>query len=179
MTDPELEAMQALSQAFDGLESDTQIRILRWAADKYASGEKLRAQPIGTPTDTEISVPTENESRATLNGSVAPEDFEHFADLYDAASPKSNADKALVAGYWFQKQLGNSAFGSQALNTELKNLGHGLQRINDALATNAKQKPALVLQVRKGGSAPQARKTYKLTAEGIRKVERMISGRDE
>jgi DNA-binding PadR family transcriptional regulator len=61
------------------------------------------------------------------------------------------------------------------LNKELKNLGHGVSNITSALDTLMSRKPALVIQTKKSGTSKQARKKYKLTLEGLRAVERMVS----
>lgn len=180
MADPEIAAMTSVSDAFETLDSDARRRVLRWAADKY--GVELHVgQPPAAP-DATIADPAAPEDG---NDKSAPRErgqlaaYEHFADLYDAAGPSSSADKALVGAYWAQVVQGQAQFGSQSVNTELKNLGHGLKRINDALASNIAAKPALVLQVRRSGNTAQARKTYKLTNEGIKAVERMVAGTGE
>jgi hypothetical protein len=100
--------------------------------------------------------------------------FEHFAELFNAASPKANDDKALVAGYWFQAVKGQDKFKATDLQAELKNLGHAIPNITDALTNNIKKKPARILQLAKAGTSKQARKTYKLTHEGLVYVQGMI-----
>jgi hypothetical protein len=47
-----------------------------------------------------------------------------------------------------------------------------------ALNSLIAKKPQLVIQTRKSGSSQQARKKYKLTNEGLNKVERMLRGED-
>jgi DNA-binding PadR family transcriptional regulator len=42
-----------------------------------------------------------------------------------------------------------------------------------------KRKPSLVMQTAKAGRSAQARKTYKLTAAGVREVKAMIAGASE
>jgi len=102
--------------------------------------------------------------------------FSSFAELYDAAQPKSQSDKALVAGYWLQQSLGGDNFDSFSINKELKNLGEGVPNITSALDTLKGQKPALVLQLKKSGKSRQARKTYKVTVAGLKNVENMLGG---
>lgn len=187
MGDPEIDAMAALSVAFDPLDDEARRRVLRWAADRYGLGVQVHA-PAAAAAAGQNSAPTERAGRASEaqegNGDETPSEgtpspgspWEHFADLYNAAAPKSNAEKALVAGYWFQKVCAQPSFVSQQLNTELKNLGHKIDRINVALDSNINLKPALVLQLRKSGNTAQARKTYKLTVEGLKTVESMVTG---
>jgi hypothetical protein len=100
--------------------------------------------------------------------------YEEFAELYDAAGPSNDEEKLLTAAYWHQKVREQVSFQALELNRDLKNLGHGVGHINRVLATSIQKKPALVLQLRKSGNSQQSRKTYKLTGEGVKAVERMI-----
>ncbi len=101
--------------------------------------------------------------------------FSEFAELYAAADPHSNADKALIAGYWLQFCQGADNFTGHAVNAELNHLGHKLANVTDAMSKLISVKPNLVLQLRKSGKSQQARKTYKLSAEGNKRVKEMIS----
>jgi len=95
--------------------------------------------------------------------------------LFDAAHAKTEKEKALVAAYWVQISQGQPSFPAQILNSSLKDLGHGVSNITDSLDALKTEKPALILQLKKSGTSKQARKTYKLTAEGARRVQQMIS----
>jgi DNA-binding PadR family transcriptional regulator len=64
---------------------------------------------------------------------------------------------------------------AQRVNTELKQLGHGVSNITRAFDALKSQKPALIMQTRKEGTSKQARKKYKVTTEGKKAVERMLS----
>jgi hypothetical protein len=100
--------------------------------------------------------------------------FEHFAELFAAAQPKSNEDKALVAAYWLQAVQGQDKWQAQALSQELKNLGHAIANITDALTSNMRKKPQRVIQLQKTGNSRQARKVYKVTHEGLVYVQGML-----
>jgi len=105
-----------------------------------------------------------------------PTEFEDFASLVDACNPGTDSLRALAAGYWLQACQGAQNFDAQSANNELKNLGHPSANITMALGALIKQKPSLVLQLRKSGNTKQARKLYKVTEAGIRAVKTMISG---
>ncbi|MCV7224457.1 hypothetical protein [Mycolicibacterium komossense] len=175
MADPEIEAMSALATALADLEDDARGRVLRWAAERYgvslnvSSGSRHgggAANGIGgggeEVTDEEIA-------------EEAPV-YEHFADLFDKAQPKTNPDKALVAAYWLQTIQSQSTWQSAVLQKELKNLGHAISNITDALTANMQKKPARIVQVQKTGKSRQARKTYKVTHEGLVYVQGMLRG---
>jgi hypothetical protein len=102
-----------------------------------------------------------------------------LASLCDLARPDTDAERALVAGYWLQCTQGQTEFTAQAVNDELKNLGHGVSNITNAFSSLKDQKPALVIQVRKDGTSQQARKKYRVTAEGKKAVDLMVRGLDE
>lgn len=147
--------------------------MLRWAAERYgvvfgratAVSEfkaAIEAEEVaGEVSDEEISA-------------EAPQ-FEHFAELFHAATPKTDVDRALVAGYWFQAIQGDPSFQAADLNKELKNLGHALKNVTDSLKSNQEKKPARVIQLRKAGNSRQARKLYKLTHEGLVYVQGLIA----
>ncbi|MFE3116043.1 hypothetical protein [Streptomyces niveus] len=176
MSDPEIEAMSAVSSAFSGLEDEARARVLRWAADKYSVplGHALNpGNQIDYPASgADQQILDEGMGVASAQGATA---YEHFADLYAAASPTAKQERVLVAAYWFQKVVGQETFRSSELNRELKHLGHYVDHIAEALSANINKKPQLVLQIRKNGAKSQARKIYKLSGEGVKVVESMIT----
>jgi hypothetical protein len=157
----ELDAMKKIAAALDPLDDAARARALQWALSRFRNSKGVTAlEPaLGGAT-------IENEA-PTSGG------YDSFAELFDAANPVTERDKALVAAYWSQVCEGVSAFPAQILNTLLKDLGHGIGNITEALTALKNEKPALVLQLKKGGTSRQARKTYKLTAEGAKRVVSM------
>lgn len=79
-------------------------------------------------------------------------------------------------GYWFQVIRAEADLDSQSLNTELKHLGYPIGNITRAVSALASSTPRLVVQIKKGGTTRQARKKFRLTVEGIRRVEAMTGG---
>lgn len=160
--DIEIDGMSLVYAALKDLEKDQQQRILSWVADRLALGTaslgNTRSANIGSYDET------------------PPGQFADIAGLYDAAGPKTDSQRALVAAYWFQVIEKQPSLDAHALNSALKNLGHGLSNITDALSSLMKRKPSLALQTQKMGKSRQARKKYKLTTAGVRVVESMIRG---
>jgi hypothetical protein len=167
--DKEVEAMGSVAAALEDLEDDATVRVLRWAAQRFA-GEHADSV-LGAATGTQGSGAGDDGG----SGAGEPAAFEDFVDLFDTASPGTAPQRALVGGYWFQVVRGGSDFGAQDVNTALKDLGHGVSNITDALGALQERKPALVRQVGKSGRTRQARKTYKLTQAGITAVMKMLS----
>lgn len=161
MANDELGAMQIIAGAVEPLTEAERKRVISWVIDRF---EINGLERIGSKLNQSRTAPAEERI-----------DFGSFAELFDAANPKLEKEKALLAAYWVQICQAHENFGSQALNTELKNLGHGILNITDALSQLISDKPALILQLKKGGSSKQARKTYKITEAGIRWVRSKTS----
>jgi hypothetical protein len=163
--DAEIEAMQAVVAALQGLEDEERARVMEWAAKRF---------------NVPMSTGRPRAGKSSGNGLTDGErKFEHFAELLDAAGPTNDNTRALVGGYWFQVVNGGGTFTSGAANDELKNTGNRLPNITRSLDRLQALRPALVIQVGKSGSTKQARKTYKLTTAGISAVEAMIAGTGE
>ena len=123
----------------------------------------------GSPMGSEASYKKVEETSNKLD------QFTTLADLYHRAAPTTVSDSALVAAYWVQEQSDQNNFVSQDVNKELKHLGKGAKNITSALKHMMDLDPALVMQVRKSGKSQQARKIYKITDAGMRRVREMIS----
>jgi len=171
--DPEVTAIAKVNEALAPLEPAIQQRVLRWAADKFNLSLAQTKKPVGADGNKGRQ---EEEADDKEHEPDAPGTFSDFPSLYDAANPATEADKALVAGYWLQVIHGNADWGGFNANKELKNLGHGVENITVALGALIDSTPRLVMQTHKSGKAKQARKKYKMTNEGIRRVKQMLAG---
>lgn len=168
--DPEIEAMATLSSALEALDDQARARILRWASDKFGIGN-VAAVKIKNSGD----FPTDDEDPQETDESEGNNDsFDSFAEFFAEAAPSNESEKVLVAGYWFQVKEGQSDLTSAQLNKELKNLGHSITNINQKFDTLMAAKPQLAIQLKKSGSAKQARKKYKITQAGIAKTEELL-----
>jgi hypothetical protein len=169
MPDAEIEAMSKMADALTDLDEEARGRVVRWAAERFevvilASRKRGQFDEVDDVDD--LDEDFGDEDRRNSGGDGGTQEFEHFAELYDVADPKTDAERVLVASYWTQVIHGKTTFGSQELNKVLKDLGHRVGTINKAMSTNIKKKPALILQVSRSGSTQQARKKYKLTDAG-------------
>lgn len=164
----EIEAMARVSEVLAGLDESGRSRVLRWAVDHYQIPVGLGAA-LGAPRSSVAPSDSANSPSLSID----------LAELFLAAAPKTDGDKALVVGYWLQFVGGAPDLDSQAVNAELKHLGYGVKNITMALSSLGKKKPQLVIQTRKSGTTQQARKKYKVTAAGKAAVERMVEGTPE
>lgn len=159
----EIAAMGQLDTALGELDDDERARVLAWAVSKFGGGT--------------VKLPTGLDARADdpLIHDASSKAFERVSDLVDAANPSSGLDYVLLGSYWFQQIQGAESFTGQQVNTMLKDLGHGAANITSAYDSLKGRKPPLARQIQKKGTSKQARKQYRLTAEGVRAVERMLN----
>jgi hypothetical protein len=188
MPDPEIEAMSRIAAALSELDdAEVRSRILRWAAERYGvtlshasrgSGDAARDGESDVYSDGQDGVGHDEGAarHGPANGDSTPNgQFEHFADLFDAVKPKTNLEKAMTAAFWEQEISGRKDWQSLTVNRHLRDLGHYDVSINRTLSSGIQAKPALVLQLKKTGSAQQGRKTYKLSSEGLKYVRTKIA----
>src|SRR6266566_7656865 len=154
--DPEIRAMASLAEILSNLDSEAVERILRWAAQRFNVSTEL------------VSKASQRDGAGTSDSSTPD-----FADFFSRLNLTTENDKVLAAGYWFQQIEGQEELDAQQLNSHLRHLGHAISNITRTFGRLMEQRPQLVIQTRKGGSSKQARKKYRITAEGIRAVEQM------
>jgi len=163
----ELDAISTIGLALGRLDEAARARAIEFVLNRFG----LKAP---TPLQRRDERPA-TSSRPERASPAPAGGFADFAALYDTARPTSDTERALVAGYWFQVQQNQPDFASQQLNDALKNLGHGIGNITDALERLKDRNPNLVRQLQKSGSSKQARKKYRLTEAGVRALEEMLT----
>ncbi len=169
MPDPELKAMADVHEALQPLDSEGRERVLRWALAKFEVA--LPSVPASTPAH--------SDAPSLVPPSAPTSAFADVGDLVHAAAPAAGPDYALVVAYWLQVIEGRSDWSSAELNSALTDLGHRQTNITATLTRLIRRKPSLVIQTAKSGRSRQARKSYKLSAAGVRLVEEMFSTREE
>jgi hypothetical protein len=169
MSSNEIAVLTQVLDAMATVDEPAARRIIGWLVDKY--GLTVDAGPYAKPSGRYESAPPPVASAGASTATGATD----FASLFADASPTTDRDRALVAGYWFQIVRGEADLDAQALNRELKNLGHGVGNITKAMTNLMMHDPQLVIQTRKSGGTVQARKKYRLTRAGISHVEAMAA----
>ena len=171
-TDIELDAMSKIRDTLAGLDEPTTARVLRWAFDRYKVTPSVASNVQG-------QLLSSDRSPRQVSEAVVYDEFEDVASLLAASGASTDAERALVVGYWFQRIQGQPNLEAQQINSELTHTGNHVSNITRALSALMDRKPQLVIQIHKSGSAKQARKKYKLTVAGIKKVEAMLAGKAE
>jgi hypothetical protein len=161
----ELEIMSQIAKLLEQLDAPARARVIGWTISAL---------------DVPVSRPAGSGGLGIRGAQVGPASeevaYSSFAELFHAAGPRSEKEKALVAAYWVQHSSGADRFVAQQLNTELKHIGYGVGNITDALNQLISDRPNFVIQLTKSGSSKQARKTYKITDAGLRRVSEMLTG---
>lgn len=163
----EIDAMKALASALDPLSEEGRSRVITWAASLY--GVRTQAVKVAAPS-------SQREAEVSHGSGNDVSSFGTLAELFDAADPRTESEKALLGGIWLQKHDGMSTFDSANVNRELKHLGHAIVNITSAFDDLKEQKPALAVQTAKSGKSKQARKKYMITKAGEKYIERMLNG---
>lgn len=83
----------------------------------------------------------------------------------------TDVERSLVAAGYIQLKNEAEAFGSQEVNKQLNHAGFKIANITRALDGNIGTKPQRIIQLKKTGSAKQARKEYKVTTEGFKAIK--------
>jgi hypothetical protein len=159
----ELRVMGVISELLEPLDQAARQRVINWVMATLA---------ISGPTAPVVRANADTMLRGP-NGHSEPTSAT-FAEFFHEASPRSEKEKALVAAHWIQRSSGVDQFNAQQVNSELKNIGYRVANITDALSQLMSERPNLVIQLTKSGSSKQARKTYKVTDAGSRRVTEML-----
>lgn len=168
MDDKQITAMQKVVEALSGLdEADLRV-VLGFVGMRYGG---IKAPPPHMPGGNPQGGAPNNGN----GGGPSAGTYNTFPDLYHAASPETESDKALVAGYWIQVCQQKDGFESFAANSVLKDMGYTISNITRAFDALMAQDPKYVMQIKKTGTSRQARKVYKLTQAGLKRVGEMLN----
>lgn len=168
MEDKQLIAMQKVVSALSGLdEADLRV-VLGFVGLRYG-GVKVPAATVADGMSDGGGAVTGN------GGTAAGAKYATFPDLYHAASPATESDKALVAGYWVQVCQNKDGFDSFTANSALKDMGYTVSNITRALDVLMASEPKYVQQIKKTGQSRQSRKVYKVTQAGTKRVAEMLN----
>lgn len=162
--DDELDVMSVVYEELKKIDDEAKQRVLDWVAGKFS----LR--------------PSKNAIEGTkipVGESISIESFSSVADAFTATSPEIDRDKALIVAAFLQRNLGKDEITGYEINSELRQLGHGLNNVTDAIDQMMDRKPKLMMQVKKEGKTKQARKKYKVTVEGFKAVQHMLTASQE
>jgi len=164
--DTEYEVMGVLLQEFKKLDDkDARQRVLDWLARKFSL-----STPKPTGSEEQPSAGRDTEVKL-----VTLTSFNSLADVFAQVSLEMDKDKALVAAAFFQNKWQKTEITGWEINKELKQLGHGVSNITSAISQLIDVSPSLMIQTRKEGKTRQAKKKYKVTAEGLKAIQQILN----
>jgi hypothetical protein len=169
--DPELDAMTTTLGVIKELEPAAQERVVKWIISKLGINVSIGQERKKPLLQGKATNDTEDENLEAEEGVGT---YSSFAELCSAASVNTDAEKAVVAGYWFQICKNQEVFTSQECNEALKHFGTPIKNVTRAFEYLKDAKPQLAMQMEKSGKSMQARKKFKLTHAGIQKVKGML-----
>jgi hypothetical protein len=161
MNDPELKALGDITNALADLTEEQRRNVLLYVNARYGGQLPLMRRPATAGTEPGVTLPDAAQ-------------YADIGDLFDTANPQTEEERVLVIAYWIQAIEGVENFEAFPVNKYLKHLGHPVSNITRALEAMIHQTPRLILQMSKSGTAKQARKRYKVTREGIKRVQAML-----
>jgi hypothetical protein len=162
--DPELKALTKITEALADLDEDQRRNVLLYIRSRYGESSPRANFARGSES-----------SAAGTHELPNPEEYSDIGDFFDATDPQTEAERVLVGAYWVQVVEDRDDFESFQVNKHLKNLGHPVSNITRAFDSMMTQSPRLVIQTQKSGKSKQARKRYKITREGMKRVRSMLS----
>src|SRR6185312_2488494 len=123
----ELAAMTAVGEVMETLDAVERGRVLRWVIDSFGI-DNIRLGKATLPSSSDSG-----DVSSAPSPSVAANSYGSLGELVEAAAPESGYDRIMVVSYWLQELQGQPDFVAQKVNDELKNLGHPVGNITDAL----------------------------------------------
>ena len=171
--DPEIIALNTAYTALKELDAEAMARNLNWLATKL--GISLSTKPTSIahlPLPTSAS-PAKNLLDAP-DKPTEPSDFGSFATSAEFLSKiheLSAEERVLAVAAYLQNKDPENELTGFSINKELKHIGHGVKNITRPVESLVKSTPQLMIQLRKSGKTRQAKKTYRVTEEGVKAVK--------
>jgi len=163
--DPELKAMNDAYEALKELDDESRQRVINWIIGKFSLSKIRQGAGLQKQGQEQVSISEQAEITS----------FNSLADIFAKAHQKNDAEKVLVIASYLQETRGGTELTGREINKELHHLGHRVTNITVAINSLMNRKPQLMIQTRKEGTSQQAHKKYKVSAEGLNAVKKMIS----
>jgi hypothetical protein len=172
--DPELQAMVAAYDALKNLDSEARERALSWLIKKLAPTDTRAATlpriVAGPVPALEMEPPTRDNGGPHISGSIRIEDFQTAGEFIAELTLSREPERVLAVSAFLQKKHPEKELTGFTINSALKNLGYGKKNITAALAVWIDMQPQCIIQIGKGGKSQQAKKTFKVTEEGLKLI---------
>lgn len=162
--DPEIKAMNDCHEAIKHLDESVRNRVIRWLSSKFST-EKL-----------EDPFKKHDQNTNKINDTVVDiGSYETVDEIFTKINPQTDADKVLVIAAFLQEKFKKQELTGWEINKELTRLGHGVNNVTQSVTQLINKQPNLMIQTRKEGKTKQAKKKYKVTSEGVKAVQEMVT----
>lgn len=159
--------ISAITKAFARVDDQAaRTRILQWAVAAYGDGTRIGGKEGRSASE-------QQGDRSGGRDAVASSDL---GELIEQADPQDTDDRVLLVCFWLQENESPEGFGAQPVNDKMKDMGHRVSNITDKLGQLIAKKPAWIRQMSKSGKNRQARKKYKVTDAGRKRVQALLRG---
>lgn len=177
--DSELLAMHSVAKALNPLDEAARRRVFVWTRDKFGFGPAGSAPVLIQKQQPDVAPPrgaeTGQEAAVQTGGAMRRYGrFPAFADFYHALSPKTDSERALAAAAWMQDAISPTGFDGFSANKLLKQLGYKVSNITRSFDLLMEGHPSAIMQLRKAGTSQQARKSYKVTDAGFKRIQNLL-----
>ena len=174
--DREIQAIAAVNSALKNLSEEERFRVIQWLANKYVQNTQYPKIVDVSRTKSLAGIPESGSEAEEEDAQVQTQTYDTFAEMLDATGADKETERFLVAAYWLQVVGNEVTWKSFEINKLLKDTGNQIESISNPVRALSKAKPALIVQVSKNSTSKgKGSKTLKLTTEGIKKIEAMLS----
>jgi len=179
--DPEIEAIVKSYEVIKDLDGDSKQRVISWLVDKFglsndAAIQMKQSAPGMGGRDSAMGHSAMGMAKLSPDMPL-PEKLTGFDTvelLFNQIYTKTEPEKVLVVASYLQEKSELQELGGRRINTELKRMSQGVKNITAAISSLTRKNPPLMSQTKREGSSPQAKKQYRVTEEGIRRVNESI-----
>lgn len=169
MNDPETSAITQIAEALSHLDTAAIRRVLDYFNSRYRVSSSHR-DARSTRSETIDSDDGDNSPRMN-SAPLQPKLRQNFVTFYLANRPSTRDGRVLLAAYYLSSIAGREEFDSYTLNQLLKEVNSESNNITRDLS---KLQDDELVEQDKLGESQQARKVYRLTKDGVERVEGQI-----
>lgn len=175
-TEPKIDVLLTCHEALGTLAVEDKKWVIAQLSSRIGAPAKSVVPPKTTVAKT--SEPLDDGGDETGTTSLADSNNGDFAELFSKANPKTEDKKVLFASWLLFGRNSVQDFKGVEVGKKLKDTGHAVNNLSVSFGRLMKLKPQLVVQVGRGGNAKQSRKSYRLTSEGCKAAEKMLTSPD-
>lgn len=186
-SDDELKAIEIMDAALRGLEGEERLVVLVRLIERFALEEGIKELFTDKVTCGEREVAPASLSVPLKEEPITIASFNSASDIAAYAAPRTMRDRTLVIAAYLQVKNEKEELTAYEINKELAKGGHRSTNITAALGSLMEKAPPLIEELPNPlnredtveDKPEHSRKRYLVTAEGLRRVEAMLTEFEE